>query len=101
MIASGAQRNSSAGQRAGPDSARRGPGTNTGSTSSARDEILRHKSRARSSHVAVLGLFTLFYTGVTAAIVAGFRRFLARQPKPLSATLEELAEDEACIRGKN
>ncbi len=54
-----------------------------------------------SDHIAVLGLFTLFYGGVTAAVVTGFRRFLARQPKPLAATLEELTEDEACIRKEN
>ena len=30
-----------------------------------------------------------------------FRRFLARQPAPFAATLEEIGEDRACIRPTN
>lgn len=47
---------------------------------------------------AVLGGLTLFYAGTLVAIILGLRRFLARQPKPFAATLQEIGEDRACIR---
>ena len=34
------------------------------------------------------------------ATVIGFRRFLARQPRPFGASLEELQADRECIRAK-
>lgn len=51
-----------------------------------------------SARLAVLIFFALLYAGATAGIVAVFRRFLARQPQPLSVTLEELAADQTCIQ---
>jgi uncharacterized membrane protein YqjE len=39
--------------------------------------------------------------GALVAIIVTFRRYLARQPRPFSATLEEIAEDRACIRNPN
>ncbi|MDP1579865.1 MAG: phage holin family protein [Candidatus Didemnitutus sp.] len=54
-----------------------------------------------SSRLAVLGGLTLLYAGALIAIVVLLRRFLARQPKPFVATLQELGEDRACIRRGN
>lgn len=54
-----------------------------------------------NARVAALGGLALFYTGVFAGVVYGFRRYLARQPRPFAATLEELREDRACIRDEN
>ena len=51
-----------------------------------------------SARLAVLGGLTLLYAGGLVAIVVAFRRFLARQPTPFAATLEEIGEDRACIR---
>src|SRR3954469_3680504 len=38
------------------------------------------------------------YTLGLVGVVFGFRRYLARQPKPFAATLEEFQEDRTCIR---
>lgn len=54
-----------------------------------------------SARLAVLGGFALLYGGAAVAIVVGFRRFLARQPRPFAATLDELKEDRACIPKEN
>lgn len=51
-----------------------------------------------SARLAALGGLTLLYAAALTAIVIGFRRFLARQPRPFAATLQELGEDRACIR---
>jgi len=54
-----------------------------------------------SARFAVLGGFTLLYAGGLLAIVVAFRRFLARQPAPFAATLEEIGEDRACFSPAN
>lgn len=54
-----------------------------------------------NARLAALGGLTLFYASALAAIVVAFRRYLARQPKPFAATLQELTEDRACIRTGN
>ena len=54
-----------------------------------------------SARLAVLGGLTGLYAGTLVAIVVAFRRFLARQPKPFAATLQEIREDRACIRSEN
>jgi len=41
---------------------------------------------------ALLGL-TGFYALAVVSVILGFRRYLARQPKPFSGTLSELKED--------
>ena len=51
-----------------------------------------------SARLAVLGGLTLLYASALVAIIVTFRRFLAAQPRPFAATLEELGEDSACIR---
>jgi uncharacterized membrane protein YqjE len=51
-----------------------------------------------SARLAVLGGLTLLYASALVIILAAFRRFRRRQPKPFAATLEELQEDRACIR---
>jgi uncharacterized membrane protein YqjE len=54
-----------------------------------------------SARLAVLGGLAAFYAGACVVIIVAFRRHLARQPDPFSATQQELAEDRACIRNKN
>ena len=54
-----------------------------------------------SARLAVLGGLTVFYAGALVAVVIAFRRFLARQPSPFSATRQELGADRACIRNEN
>ncbi|MEX2044452.1 MAG: phage holin family protein [Opitutus sp.] len=51
-----------------------------------------------SARLAALGGLTLLYATALVAIVVAFRRFLARQPKPFAATLQEIGEDRTCIR---
>jgi len=51
-----------------------------------------------SARLAVLAGLAVFYVCALAAIVIAFRRFIARQPAPFSATREEIGEDVACIR---
>ena len=50
------------------------------------------------ARLAVLGGLTLFYAAATVGVIAAFRRFIARQPRPFSATRQEIGEDRACIR---
>jgi uncharacterized membrane protein YqjE len=54
-----------------------------------------------SARLAVLGGLALAYTAALIALIVAFRRYLARQPRMLAATLQELDEDRSCIRGKN
>jgi uncharacterized membrane protein YqjE len=54
-----------------------------------------------SARLAVLGGLTLLYLGAAVAIVVSFRRYLARQPQPFAATIEELKADRACIPKEN
>jgi uncharacterized membrane protein YqjE len=54
-----------------------------------------------NARLAVLGGLTALFAGALVVIVVAFRRHLARQPDPFSATQQELAEDRACIRNKN
>lgn len=54
-----------------------------------------------SARLAVMAGLSGFYVAAFIATVVGFRRFLARQPRPFGGTLEELEEDRACIRKEN
>ena len=54
-----------------------------------------------SARLSVLGGLTVFYLGALVAILIAFRRFLARQPSPFAATLQEIGEDRACMRNGN
>jgi uncharacterized membrane protein YqjE len=49
---------------------------------------------------AIVGLAGVYLVGTIAAVVL-FKRFLARQPPPFAATLNELKHDRACIRPEN
>jgi uncharacterized membrane protein YqjE len=51
-----------------------------------------------SARLAVLGGLAVVYIGATVAIIVGFRRFLARQPRPFQALRLEIGEDRECIR---
>ena len=54
-----------------------------------------------TARLAVLTGLTLFYTTGAVVIIIAFRRYLARQPRPFAATIEELQEDRACIPKEN
>jgi uncharacterized membrane protein YqjE len=51
-----------------------------------------------SARLAVLGGLALLYCAALAGITVAFRRYLARQPAPFSATLQEIGKDRECIR---
>lgn len=54
-----------------------------------------------SARLYALGGLTLLYTAALVAIIVGFRRHIARQPKPFAATLSEIRADRSCIRTQN
>lgn len=54
-----------------------------------------------TARLGVLGGLTLLYAGIAAAIVIALRRFLASQPRPFAASLQEIEQDRACIRSGN
>lgn len=54
-----------------------------------------------TARLAVLGGLTLVYAAGLVATIVAFRRYLARQPAPFAATLEEIAADRTCIRPEN
>jgi len=54
-----------------------------------------------SARLAVLGGLTVFYAGALVAIIIAFRRYIARQPSPFSATRQEIGKDRTCIRNEN
>jgi uncharacterized membrane protein YqjE len=54
-----------------------------------------------SARLAVLGGLTVLYSAALVVVMIAFRRYLARQPKPFAATLDEIGDDRACIRNKN
>lgn len=54
-----------------------------------------------SARLIVLGGLTMAYAVGAVAIVVAFRRYLARQPRPFSATADELRQDRACIPPEN
>lgn len=51
-----------------------------------------------SARLTVLGGLTGLYTGGLLVIIIAFRRYLAHQPRPFAATLDELNADRSCIR---
>ena len=51
-----------------------------------------------SARLAVLGGLAVLYAGTMVALVITLRRFLARQPEPFAASLQEIKSDRACIR---
>lgn len=54
-----------------------------------------------SARLPVLGGLALFYSAALLWIALAFRRYLARQPQPFAATLNELALDRTCIPAQN
>ncbi len=54
-----------------------------------------------NARLVVLSGLTTLYAGALVTIIVAFRRYLARQPKPFAATLDELAVDRTCIRNRN
>ncbi len=54
-----------------------------------------------SARLAVLVSLAVLYTAALVALIVAFRRYLARQPALLAATLQELEEDRECIRERN
>ena len=51
-----------------------------------------------SARLAALGGLAAFYTAAMVVIIMGFRRHVAREPRPFSTTLQEIRVDRACIR---
>jgi uncharacterized membrane protein YqjE len=56
---------------------------------------------SEGARLAVLGGFAALYAAALVVIIFAFRRYLARQPRPFSATMQELTEDRACIRNRS
>lgn len=54
-----------------------------------------------SARLAVLGGLTVAYAVILAVILSALRRYLARQPRPFAASLQELKSDRSCIRSEN
>jgi uncharacterized membrane protein YqjE len=54
-----------------------------------------------SARLAVLCGLTVTYTGLLIGIVVAFRRYLARQPLPFAASLQEIKADRACMRNES
>lgn len=50
-----------------------------------------------NARLAVLSGLAGFYGVTLLVIVVAFRRYLARQPRPFTATLKELQNDRTCI----
>ena len=55
----------------------------------------------QTAPLTVLGGLTLFYGLSLVGAILRLRYYLARQPLPFAATLEELGADRACIRTPN
>lgn len=53
-----------------------------------------------SARLAVLVGLTSTYAGTLVVIIISFRRFIARQPSPFSATRQEIGKDRTCIRNE-
>jgi len=53
-----------------------------------------------TARLAVLLTLTVVYGSALVYTIVTVRRHLAHQPRPFAASLAELAEDQACIRGK-
>jgi len=54
-----------------------------------------------SARLFVLGGLAALYTAAFVGVVLAFRRYLARQPRPFAATLQEIKIDRSCIRRTN
>jgi uncharacterized membrane protein YqjE len=54
-----------------------------------------------SARLGVLGGLTVVYAGAFVVAIIALRRHWARQPRPFSATQQELMEDRECIRNRN
>src|SRR6478609_867701 len=54
-----------------------------------------------SARFAVLGGFAIFYAATLVGTGLAFRKYLARQPRPFDATLQEIREDRACMQNEN
>lgn len=53
-----------------------------------------------TARLTVLASFAVLYSVGLTAILVGFRRYLARQPKPFASTLDEIKQDRACLQEK-
>jgi uncharacterized membrane protein YqjE len=54
-----------------------------------------------TARLAVLVVLSVVYTGAFVGTIIGCRRYLARQPGMLAASIREVEEDRSCIRGRN
>lgn len=53
-----------------------------------------------TARVAVVSSLAGAYVAALVAVAVSFRRYLAHQPKPFAATLNELKKDRECFREK-
>lgn len=51
-----------------------------------------------SARPTALGGVTLLYSVALIVIITAFRRYLARQPLPFAASLQEIGKDRVCIQ---
>ncbi len=54
-----------------------------------------------TARLVVLGGLAAFYLLAFGAATFAFRRYLARQPRPFDATLQEFQQDRSCMRNGN
>jgi uncharacterized membrane protein YqjE len=54
-----------------------------------------------SARLAALGGLTVLYTAAMITIIVLFKRYVARQPKPFAATLQEIKSDRTYIQTEN
>ncbi|MBP7141389.1 MAG: phage holin family protein [Opitutaceae bacterium] len=54
----------------------------------------------RSSPLLAMVSLAALYLLAFVVVAIAFRRFLARQPRPFDATLQELGDDRSCLREK-
>jgi uncharacterized membrane protein YqjE len=54
-----------------------------------------------NARFAVLVGFAVFYAAALVGTGLAFRKYLARQPRPFDATLQEIREDRSCMQNEN
>ncbi len=54
-----------------------------------------------SARIIALVSLTAFYIAALVAAIVGFKRYLARMPRPFNGTLQELKQDRSCIQPEN
>lgn len=53
------------------------------------------------ARLGLLGILTGAYAAAFVVVILALRRYLAHQPRPFAATLQEITQDRTCIRDGN